>query len=197
MKATLISGSVLALFLGLGLVEAQQIDKSATDAQSWVKASYVDGCPDTHPVDCDDGSCCPARMLCCGRKFPCCPSDKPWLCPSKSLCYKDEETAEAKCDGIVQRCGSRSLAQRSSVQVSSLLMAQEKKDGCRPYQHRDENGRCVDDPGVTHHGEGYEPRPGEQCWVVMLCLCREGQYPSGESCSPCSTNGKEVVCKPL
>ncbi len=74
---------------------------------------------------------------------------------------------------------------------SPLGPVQEREDRCPPYQHRDDNGHCVDDPGVQHHHGHYDPEPGEQCWVE--CLCHEGEYPSGNSCSPCSYVG--MVCK--
>ncbi|HEV2960985.1 MAG TPA: hypothetical protein VG649_04105 [Candidatus Angelobacter sp.] len=69
------------------------------------------------------------------------------------------------------------------------------RNGCRCYQHKGDNGKCQDDPGVTHHGAQYDPQPGEECWVITLCLCREGQYPSGNSCAPCSYSGEETVCR--
>ena len=68
------------------------------------------------------------------------------------------------------------------------------KDGCRCYQHKDDDGNCKDDPGTSHHHGHYEPEPGEQCWVIVECLCREGQSPSGNSCTPCSYSGEDTVC---
>ncbi len=67
---------------------------------------------------------------------------------------------------------------------------QDKDEECHPWQHKDENGNCVDNSNVTHHHGHYEPQPGETCWVE--CLCEEGQSPSDSSCSPCSYVG--MVC---
>jgi hypothetical protein len=72
-----------------------------------------------------------------------------------------------------------------------LTPVQQKEDECHPWQHKNQNGECVDDPGVEHHHGHYDQGPGEQCWVE--CLCEDGQYPSGNSCSPCSYVG--MVCK--
>ena|SRR2546423_574877 len=74
--------------------------------------------------------------------------------------------------------------------VSTRPSTQDKQ--CQEWQHK-EGDKCVDDPGVTHHPPGYTPGREEQCWVE--CLCREGEYPSNESCAPCSKVG--MVCKPL
>ena len=70
------------------------------------------------------------------------------------------------------------------------LMAQNDQEKCKPWQYRDDDGDCVDKPDVIHHHGHYEPHSGEQCWVE--CLCRDGQYPGGDSCSPCSYEG--IVC---
>lgn len=61
---------------------------------------------------------------------------------------------------------------------------------CDPWQH-EENGQCVDNPGVHHHHGHYDPAAGEQCWVE--CMCYEGQYPANQSCAPCSYVG--MVCQ--
>jgi hypothetical protein len=95
-----------------------------------------------------------------------------------------------------QRQGVQSVKPASGAQVCSRLTAQGTKDDCQPCQHKDRNDRCVDDSDCKHYPEGHEPGSDEQCWVVTKCLCREGEYPRGESCSPCSYAGKEVVCKP-
>jgi len=75
---------------------------------------------------------------------------------------------------------------------SRTATPQKQKDECKPWQQKDKNDNCVDKPGAIHHGVDYAPSPGETCWVE--CLCREGLYPQGNSCSPCSKVG--VVCIP-
>src|SRR5947207_2141087 len=75
----------------------------------------------------------------------------------------------------------------SDIHLAPSLVAQRDQDKCQPWQRRDKDGDCVDNPGTVHHGGNYVPGPGQQCWVE--CLCREGQYPSGSSCSPCSFVG--------
>jgi hypothetical protein len=50
----------------------------------------------------------------------------------------------------------------------------------------------VDNPGTTRHHDHYDPQPGEECWLE--CLCEDGQYPSGNSCSPCEY--VDTVCTP-
>jgi len=84
------------------------------------------------------------------------------------------------------------LCLKSNAQPSPRVMAQNDQDECHPWQYRDHNGNCVDRPHVIHHHPGYEPTGGEQCW--MECLCQEGTYPSGNSCSQCSYVG--TVCMP-
>jgi|SRR5579864_1172494 len=69
------------------------------------------------------------------------------------------------------------------------------KDGCRCYQHKDDDGNCKDDPGTIHEPADYEPEAGEECWRITKCLCREGLYPRGNSCAPCSYAGEETVCR--
>ena len=78
----------------------------------------------------------------------------------------------------------------SSAQSPQRLMAQNDQEECKPWQYRDDDGDCVDKPNVIHHQGDYEPHSGQQCWVE--CLCRDGQYPSGDNCSPCSYVG--IVC---
>lgn len=76
-------------------------------------------------------------------------------------------------------------------QVTRSMADQEQKDECEkahPWQHK-VNGECVDKPGVCHNCG--QPS-GYNCWVE--CLCREGQYPANDSCSPCSRVG--TVCAP-
>lgn len=74
--------------------------------------------------------------------------------------------------------------------VQDQSQPQQGNDQCQPWQHKDENGNCVDNPNVVHHHGDYTPEPGETCWVE--CMCQEGEYPSGNSCSPCSYVG--MVC---
>ena len=78
----------------------------------------------------------------------------------------------------------------SGIQCAPYLVAQRDEDTCRPWQYKDRDGNCVDRPGTVHHPGNYAPRPGEQCWIE--CLCYEGEYPTGNSCSPCSFVG--MVC---
>jgi len=91
--------------------------------------------------------------------------------------------------GVLIPCSAR----QGTGQASSSLMAQqqEKKDECKPWQMKDENGNCVDRPNTHHyHGHSHQPEPGETCWVE--CLCHDGERPSGNDCSPCSFVG--TVC---
>jgi hypothetical protein len=69
--------------------------------------------------------------------------------------------------------------------------AQPSDDGCKPWQHMEDDGSCADDSGVDHHRPDYEPEEGEQCWDE--CLCPEGLYPATDRCAPCSLTG--IVCK--
>jgi hypothetical protein len=78
---------------------------------------------------------------------------------------------------------------RIDPQVSLQHIAQNDQNKCKPWQHK-EDDRCVDNPGTVHHHGHYEPAHGEKCWVE--CLCYERQYPSGDSCAPCSYVG--MVC---
>lgn len=65
---------------------------------------------------------------------------------------------------------------------------------CYPWQHKDDDGGCQDNPDLhVHHGH-YEPPEGEQCWDMALCWCEEGQAPSSDSCAPCSDAGEEDYC---
>jgi hypothetical protein len=85
--------------------------------------------------------------------------------------------------------------QHQVATVPAVSEQAEQQDSCEqehPWQHT-VNGKCVDKPGTIHHSGDYEPVAGEECWVE--CLCYEGQYPTGESCSPCSFVG--MVCIPL
>jgi|ERR1700682_5974377 len=71
------------------------------------------------------------------------------------------------------------------------LVTQEQ-DECErqhPWQHK-VNGACVDKPGVVHYHGNHSPEAGERCWIE--CLCRRGEYPSGNTCGPCSYVG--TVC---
>lgn len=69
-------------------------------------------------------------------------------------------------------------------------------DECHPWQHRDRDGDCVDDSGMTVHPGGYQGGPRQICWVRATCLCRSGEYPGRGTCSPCSQTGQQVVCIP-
>ena len=90
------------------------------------------------------------------------------------------------CRAVSQLSGGDRCGQLHRVQ------GDRDKDRCPPYQYKDDNGNCVDKPGTEHHHGHHEPESGEECWDE--CLCREGQYPSGGSCSPCSYEG--TVCTP-
>jgi hypothetical protein len=70
------------------------------------------------------------------------------------------------------------------------------KHGCHTCVEHwdDDDDKCVDNPGVTHHSLDYNPGSGESCWVITRCLCEQGQYPGSESCSPCGYSGQEAVC---
>jgi hypothetical protein len=80
-----------------------------------------------------------------------------------------------------------------AILAASVGGATASQDDCKPWQHKNADGDCVDNPGVTRHHGHYEPSPAEQCWDE--CLCYEGEYPRGNSCSPCSFVG--TVCMPL
>jgi hypothetical protein len=80
--------------------------------------------------------------------------------------------------------------------VRTDCAAQSRDDECQKCHHEDRNGKCVlDDDCTVHHGDSYEPEPGEECWVIEECLCEEGQYPSANSCSPCQDVGRQTVCR--
>jgi hypothetical protein len=73
---------------------------------------------------------------------------------------------------------------------SPAVVAQDKQ--CQEWEHK-EGDNCVRDPDAYDQPSDHTPGPGEKCWVQ--CLCRQGQYPADQSCSPCSKVG--MVCKPL
>ena len=110
--------------------------------------------------------------------------------PASSL-HSDVKTA---VDQSLRKEGDNAFRLDGAAQPSPILIAQEQEDRCKEWQHRDSDGDCVDNRDV-HHFEGHhEPAHGEQCWVVTKCLCQQGQFPSSQSCSPCSYVGEETIC---
>ena len=93
--------------------------------------------------------------------------------------------------GLAVYFSASPVARENRTSASSLVVVQEK-DECEkahPWQHK-VNGECVDKPDVHHYHGDHSPESGEECWIE--CLCHKGQYPSGNSCSPCSYVG--TVC---
>lgn len=93
------------------------------------------------------------------------------------------------------------LRHRIALPVTTNNMVNEDdcptdKHGCHTCVAHWDGEKCVDNPGVTHHGLNYSPGRGEMCWIITKCWCRQGQVPSGPNCGSCSYAGQEVVCRP-
>jgi len=77
-----------------------------------------------------------------------------------------------------------------TIRAQVTYAEESTREKCRPWQHKDENDKCVDDVGAIHLGPGSSPPPGKQCWVE--CECRDGQSPGSGNCGSCSNIG--IVC---